>query len=304
MLVRLLICVNCLIMAYDVKLKYTDVFVADPKFVLDGERPEGAKENTALLESNKAWINDRSGKEVTKRMINVKNTMPITPHGVYKYVDDSPYCWVMFAYDSDEDVQSEILDIAENLSEYFYERCAVGMLDMAYPSNKFSFGYLIEDMPMLLVKKSGRSNKMLQDYIEQDTFVLRDRTQWGGRVMTDDLEDDINKELEKILKNYYNGMSEFVKLTSIHLAWYGTHNADKAAAQNIIKEHVTALAKEYEAQELKLNKQDFFEKIQETAQELKEKLEDQGKQTSPRLIQNIFGGNFESEKTKYGNEEL
>lgn len=40
-------------------------------------------------------------------------------------------------------------------------------------------------------------------------------------------------------------MSEFVKLTSIHLAWYGTHNADKAAAQNIIKEHVTALAKEY-----------------------------------------------------------
>lgn len=95
-------------MAYDVKLKYTDVFVADPKFVLDGERPEGAKENTALLESNKAWINDRSGKEVTKRMINVKNTMPITPHGVYKYVDDSPYCWVMFAYDSDEDVQSGI----------------------------------------------------------------------------------------------------------------------------------------------------------------------------------------------------
>lgn len=88
------------------------------------------------------------------------------------------------------------MDIAENLSEYFYERCAVGMLDMAYPSNKFSFGYLIEDMPMLLVKKSGRSNKMLQDYIEQDTFVLRDRTQWGGRVMTDDLGMSLEHVLE------------------------------------------------------------------------------------------------------------
>ena len=58
---------------------------------------------------------------------------------------------------------------------------------MAYPSNKFTFGYLIEDMPMLLVKKAGRNFKMLQDYIEQDSFILRDRTEWGMRVMTDDL---------------------------------------------------------------------------------------------------------------------
>ena len=36
-------------------------------------------------------------------MLNIPNTMPITPHGVYKYVDDSPYCWVIYAYDSDED---------------------------------------------------------------------------------------------------------------------------------------------------------------------------------------------------------
>jgi len=185
MLFRLLSCAICGLLAQ--KLKYTDVFVADPKFVLEAERPEGSKENKVLLEANKEWINDRRGKDVTKRMINIPNTMPITPHGVYKYVDDSPYCWVMFAYDSDEDILSDILDLAENIAEYFYERCAVGMLDLAYPSNKFTFGYLIEDMPMLLVKKSGRKFKMLQEYIEQDSFVLRDRTEWGARVMTDDL---------------------------------------------------------------------------------------------------------------------
>ena len=39
-------------------------------------------------------------------MINLPNTLPITPHGLYKFVDDSPYCWVIFAYDSDEDIIS------------------------------------------------------------------------------------------------------------------------------------------------------------------------------------------------------
>lgn len=302
MLFRLLSCAICGLLAQ--KLKYTDVFVADPKFVLEAERPEGSKENKVLLEANKEWINDRRGKEVTKRMINIPNTMPITPHGVYKYVDDSPYCWVMFAYDSDEDILSDILDLAENIAEYFYERCAVGMLDLAYPSNKFTFGYLIEDMPMLLVKKSGRKFKMLQEYIEQDSFVLRDRTEWGARVMTDDLEDDINKELAKILKNNYDDMSDFVKLTSIHLQWYLQHSAAKDGVQKVIKEHVTELAEKYEEQKLGLDKAGFFEKIQETYEELKERLADNGFDTVPRPIKNNFGGNFESEKTKYDNEEL
>jgi len=102
-------CLNCVVLSAG--LEYQQVFIPDPKVVLDGQRPDGAKENLALLDANKAWIDDRTGKEVTKRMINVKNTMPITPHGVYKYVDDSPYCWVIMAYDSDEDIESGFYSI-------------------------------------------------------------------------------------------------------------------------------------------------------------------------------------------------
>ena len=61
------------------------------------------------------------------------------------------------------------------------------MLDMAYPSNKYTFGYLIEDTSMLLVKYPGRTRKMLSGHIENDSFVLEDRTSWGYRVLTDDL---------------------------------------------------------------------------------------------------------------------
>ena len=104
-----------------------------------------------------------------------------------RYVDDSPYCWVIFAYDSDEDVESEIYPVAVDISEYFYERCAVGLLDMAYPSNKASFGYLIEDLPMLLVKHAGRDKHILQKHLERGSFVMEDIKSWGKRVLTDDL---------------------------------------------------------------------------------------------------------------------
>jgi len=59
-----------------------------------------------------------------------------------------------------------------------------------------------------------------------------------------------------------------------------------------------------EEQKLGLDKAGFFEKIQETYEELKERLADNGFDTVPRPIKNNFGGNFESEKTKYDNEEL
>lgn len=287
MLRGFVLCLNCLV--FSAGLEYQQVFLPDPKVVLEGTRPEGSPENVALLEGNKAWINDRTGKEVTKRMINVRNTMPITPHGVYKYVDDSPYCWVMLAYDSDEDVVSEILETAQHLSDYFYERCAVGTLDMAYPSNKFTFGYLIEDMPMLLVKKAGRNNKMLQDYIEQDSFVLKDRRDWGKRVMTDDLEDDINGELKKIIDQFYEPMTDFVKLTTIHIQWYGHLDQKKAESQAAIKDHVTELAKGYEAEKLELKKHEFFDKIQETFEDLKSKLDSAGHQTVPKPLPKTFG---------------
>ena len=137
------------------------------------------------------------------------------------------------------------------------------MLDMAYPGNKFTFGYLIEDLPMILVKKAGREFKMLQDYIEQDSFVLRDRSEWGERILTDALgnsktavltelnrtnhwknclEDDIDGHLKRILKKYYEPIGDFIKMTSIHMQWYARMDEKKGQSQEVIKLHVQELA--------------------------------------------------------------
>ena len=40
-------------------------------------------------------------------------------------------------------------------------------------------------------------------------------------------------------------MTDFVKMTSIHIQWYGHLDPVKVESQKLIKEHVTELAKEY-----------------------------------------------------------
>ena len=55
-----------------------------------------------------------------------KNTIPMTPHGVFRFVDGSDYCWVFYPYDSEEDEEGPIMEFAEHLADYFYERCGVG----------------------------------------------------------------------------------------------------------------------------------------------------------------------------------
>ena len=52
--------------------------------------------------------------------------MPLTPHGVFRFVDGTDYCWIFFPYDSDEDEEGPIVEFAEHLADYFFERCAVG----------------------------------------------------------------------------------------------------------------------------------------------------------------------------------
>ena len=47
-------------------------------------------------------------------------------------------------------------------------------VDLAYPSNRFMFGYMIDDTPMLFVKKPGADITMLNEYFEQGSFTLKD----------------------------------------------------------------------------------------------------------------------------------
>ena len=60
-------------------------------------------------------------------------------------------------------------------------------VDLAYPSNRFMFGYMIDDTPMLFVKKAGAGVTMLNGHFEQGSFTLKDWNEWGFRVTTDKL---------------------------------------------------------------------------------------------------------------------
>ena len=49
------------------------------------------------------------------------------------------------------------------------------------------FGYMIDDTPMLFVKKAGADVTMLNGHFEQGSFTLKDWNEWGFRVPTDKL---------------------------------------------------------------------------------------------------------------------
>merc|ERR1712110_585694 len=204
--------------AEDKMIDYNNLYLPDPKIVMGGKPPEGFVENEYLIERNKRWIAQRDdSKDVVKKMINIPNTIPIAPHVAYKTVDNTPYCWVFYPYHSEEDELGPIYQFATHLSEFFYERCAVGTIDLAYPSNQFMFGYLIDDTPMLFVRNSGPETVMLNRYIEKGSFTLKDWNEWGYRVTSDKLEDDLDGELNKILKRSYDGQSDFSKINAVYM---------------------------------------------------------------------------------------
>ena len=58
------------------------------------------------------------------------------------------------------------------------------------------FGYMIDDTPMLFVKKAGADVTMLNGHFEQGSFTLKDWNEWGFRVPTD--------KLGKFLGNFIN----------------------------------------------------------------------------------------------------
>ena len=132
---------------------YKGLYVEDPKKFTKLKRDPKQPVNYELIDRNRKWISQMShGKEVAKKMMNITNTVPIAPQVMMKLVDDSDYCWVFYPYNSDEDVFNEIYSFATDLADFFRERCVVGTIDMAYPSNMYIFQHLFDDAPMLAVK--------------------------------------------------------------------------------------------------------------------------------------------------------
>lgn len=278
------------------KVDYKKVYIENPLDVMPTKRENGWTENKHLVEQNKRWLKVHDeGKEVVKTMINIKNTIPLTPHGQFRFVDGSDYCWVFYPYDSDEDELGPIQEFATHLSEYFYERCAVATIDLAYPANRFTFGYLIDDTPMLFVKKAGADITMLNEFFEQGSFSLKDWTQWGFRVSTDSLEDDFDGELKKILDKVYEPQHEFQKVNSIYMEWYGRGDEElykeKSAGNKLMVEHIQRHAVETnekgESVQMKLSKADAFAWFRDNTEFLFEDLKHYGHRMEPSPLPDV-----------------
>ena len=120
------------------------IYVDDPKHEFD----RGFFSNDQVVGQNTRWMERLlyHGKQMNfvEYMINIAHAIPVTPVTALNIVDESPHCWVFLAYNSDdEEKYGELKELGKGMSEFFYERCGVGMLDLAYPSNFDTFGDLV-----------------------------------------------------------------------------------------------------------------------------------------------------------------
>ena len=85
-------------------------------------------------------------------MLGIKKVLPMTPMAAFNMLEQTEMCWVIVPYNSDEDEIEESHKFVSAVGQYFHERCGVSSLDMAYPGNARTFGNVVDDYPMLLVR--------------------------------------------------------------------------------------------------------------------------------------------------------
>lgn len=279
------------------KVDYQKVYIENPIDVMPTSREGGWTANKNLVEKNKRWLAQKDeSKDIVKKMINIKNTVPMTPHGVFRFVDGSDYCWIFYPYDSEEDEEGPIMQFAEHLADYFYERCGVATIDLAYPSNRFMFGYMIDDTPMLFVKKPGAGVSMLNGHFEQGSFTLQDWNEWGFRVTTDKLEDDFDGEMAKILERVYEPQSVFQKTNSVYMEWYGRGNEElykeKSGANQVMVDYIQKNAKETdeesgEEKQMKMTKPEAFKWFETKTEFILAELQSSGYRIEPQALPSL-----------------
>jgi len=107
--------------------------------------------------------------------------LPVAPQTLLE-INTEPYCFVLLAYDSAKDDFEEMKFLGTAMSAYFHERCAIGMLDISYPSNAFTFSEIIPSTPSFVVKRPHRINKMLRlfhDHLDPNHLHLMPLDDWG-----------------------------------------------------------------------------------------------------------------------------
>ena len=110
---------------------------------------------------------------------------------------------------------------------------------MAYPGNVLTFGNVVTDSPMLLVRfdfkfrlyitkirEPTKKDGLMKKPIHNGTFEVLDLPSWGYKVTSDDIEDNFRKSLESILDRTYSKLNDFYKIHSMYQMWY--RNAETA----------------------------------------------------------------------------
>jgi len=201
---------------------------------------------TAAIELNLEWKHalyaDPSGDayQCIRQMFHVRNALPITPDRLVNRLDQVPatdYIWLFVVYDSSRprDECKLAKALADIAAEYFYEYVMIGTIDMAYPSNRASFGPIVTEMPSLIVKFPHTDLKSLAatqiDW--KPNIQLAPLKQWGTYIPRQDLEDDARRTFERIIEKYWNELQSWHQIASIYSVFY--HHPRKALFQKAIE---------------------------------------------------------------------
>jgi len=270
--------------------KINDLYPNDPRDLLGITDYD---QDQATLQANSEWLEtvyDNSKMSFfIDNMLNINNTVVINPASALSHVDDTPYCWVIFAYHStlDHALYKELLEFGKGISEYYYERCGVGLLDLAYPSNRASFSKdVFKQSPCILLRYPEKTRLMFKfDQIVHPSigFPMHAVEEWGKIYGAEDLVKqpvEIFREIDEI----YEEMHKNYKISSIYMEHY---SFKKPSMQYITDMNIQTLnnqihrkAAEFVAEEKKLGEEDEEERdYGEIEDEMKKVMTEKFKET-------------------------
>lgn len=129
--------------------------------------------------------------------------------------------------------------LAKAVSNYFYERCIVGKLDLSYPSNAATFANgthrsVVRDTPSLLIKFPQTDHQAVPvQNLAHPHVELGPIEKWGYTIPGWMLKTDVEKQFKKIVEKYWNNLESYYKLHAIYSHYY--HDPRKESVQEAIE---------------------------------------------------------------------
>ena len=80
-----------------------------------------------------------------------------------------------------------ITKLGQAISDMFYERCGVGLLDIGYPSNKATFGKIVDSTPTVIMRFAEHHHEMFSYddlHHERHHISVQPISKWGTAAPT------------------------------------------------------------------------------------------------------------------------